>query len=143
MCIRDRNTACPIDAILDKEDCSLEDLLNEDELVQECKSLNARLTEFLKKKENVEALVKYLVESPGEGADDTRQFKYPFTACEILCCEVESIYNTLLENDDILELLFGLLREQRPLNTILAGYFSRVMSSLLARRCGDIVQYLE
>jgi serine/threonine-protein phosphatase 6 regulatory subunit 3 len=245
------NTACPVDAILDKEAFTLEELLDEDELVQECKSLNPRLIEFLKKKENVEALVRYMVveegddahgieecrnagldagEEAGAGAgaaaddgrgdagqagqggqggqgavgapvpgalgtvggvkavgdvvagevagevsgevsgevagevaggapnrdsfdstvsqdsqsDTRRYFKYPFTACEIFCCEVEGIYNTLLENEDVLGLFFIILnKKRRPLNTILAGYFSRVMGALLARRSSDVVLYLQ
>ena len=137
------NTACPVDAILDKEEYTLEELMDEEELVQECKSLNPRLTEFLKKKDVVEKLVSYLVETPEDGADDKRTFKYPFTSCEIFCCEVEGIYNTMLENDDVLDTLFGLLKQERPLNTILAGYFSRVVGALLARRAGEIVQYLK
>ena len=214
--------ACPVDAILDKEQYTLEELLDEDELVQEAKSLNPRLIEFLKRKENVEALVRYMVvgvrgevgDSGGRaGGDDdgdgdggqpssasgkrddregregrggregrqgrqdredredrevrddgddflgrssmdsldsqdieqtTRAFKYPYTACEIFCCEVEGIYNTLLENEDVLALFFSILdRKTRPLNAILAGYFSRVMGALLARRSSDIVLYLQ
>ena len=137
------NTACPVDTILDKDEFTLEELMDEDELVQECKSLNPRLTEFLKSKENVGKLVKYLVEAPEDDADDKRTFKYPFTACEVFCCEVEGIYNTLLENNDLLDQLFGILENERPLNTILAGYFSRVVGALLARRSGDLVQYLK
>jgi serine/threonine-protein phosphatase 6 regulatory subunit 3 len=33
----------PVQAILDKEEFTLEELLEEDDLVQECKSLNGRL----------------------------------------------------------------------------------------------------
>jgi serine/threonine-protein phosphatase 6 regulatory subunit 3 len=46
-----------VDSILDKDNYTLEELLDEDELIQECKSLNARLTAFLKKKETVQKLV--------------------------------------------------------------------------------------
>ena len=56
---------------------------------------------------------------------------------------MEGIYNTMLENDDVLDTLFGLLKQERPLNTILAGYFSRVVGALIARRAGEIVQYLK
>ena len=233
-----------MDTILDKDEYTLEELLDEDELVQETKSLNPRLIEFLKQKETVRSLVRYMVvdadaheggadegcadsdvgagvllgssasgdtdgdggggggggggeesggngvggrsnleagegqerggigdqyqaqgqgvsreessealkassnrsslDSQGSGDRTRRCFKYPFTACEIFCCEVEGIYNTLLENEDILRLFFSILdRRARPLNTILAGYFSRVMGALLARRSGDIVLYLQ
>jgi hypothetical protein len=49
------------------------------------------------------------VEPPPEDAGPQRSFKYPFTACEIFCCEVEGIFNTLLENEDLLAQLFSLL----------------------------------
>ncbi|KAL4423891.1 hypothetical protein ABPG75_001192 [Micractinium tetrahymenae] len=137
------NTASPVDSILDKESYTLEELLDEDELIQECKSLNARLTAYLKQKDTVEKLVRYLVEPPPADADPKRSFKYPFTACEIFCCEVEGIFNTLLENEDVLAQLFSLLQAPRPLNCMLAGYFSRVMGSLLLRRTQDIMQYLQ
>jgi len=52
------NAASPVDSILDKEEYTLEELLDEDELIQECKSLNSRLTTFLKQKESVEKLVR-------------------------------------------------------------------------------------
>lgn len=137
------NSASPVDSILDKEAYSLEELLDEDELIQECKSLNARLTAYLKQRDTVEWLVRYLVEPPPQGADPKRSFKYPFTACEIFCCEVEGIFNTLLEDEELLSLLFSLLKAPRPLNSMLAGYFSRVMGSLLLRRTQDIMQYLQ
>ena len=49
--------ASPVDSILDKEAYTLEELLDEDELIQECKSLNARLTAYLKQKDTVQKLV--------------------------------------------------------------------------------------
>ena len=52
--------ASPVDSILDKEDYTLEELLDEDELIQECKSLNSRLTMFLKQKESVDKLVRLI-----------------------------------------------------------------------------------
>jgi serine/threonine-protein phosphatase 6 regulatory subunit 3 len=85
----------------------------------------------------------YLVEDAPSDADAKRQFKYPFAACEIFCCEVEGVYNTLLENDELLDRLFGLLDQQRPLNTMLAGYFARVVGSLLLRRSADLMIYLQ
>ena len=83
------------------------------------------------------------MEAPPEGADAKRAFKYPFTACEVFCCEVEGIFNTLLESEELLGLLFSLLGGPRPLNCMLAGYFSRVMGSLLLRRTQDVMEYLQ
>ena len=55
--------------------------------------------------------LRYLVQSPPPGSEDPKaRFKYPFAACEIFCCEVEGIFNTLLEDDDLLALLFSILQ---------------------------------
>ena len=59
--------ACPVDTILDKDAYTLEELLDEDELVQETKSLNPRLIEFLKQKETVRSLVRYMVVDVDDG----------------------------------------------------------------------------
>jgi len=87
--------------------------------------------------------VSFLVEEPTPDEDAKRQFKYPFAACEIFCCEVEGVYNTLLESDELLDRLFSLLRMERPLNSMLAGYFARVVGSLLLRRTPDVMLYLQ
>jgi len=36
----------------------------------------------------VDKLVSYLVVPPPPNADARREFKYPYLACEIFCCEV-------------------------------------------------------
>lgn len=87
--------------------------------------------------------VNYLVEEPSVEADARRRFKYPFVSCEIFCCEVEGIYNTLLESDALMEKLFSILHQERPLNSMLAGYFARVMGSLLLRRCTEVMEHIE
>ena len=83
------------------------------------------------------------MEDAAPDADAKRQFKYPFAACEIFCCDVEGVYNTLLESDELLDRLFGLLRMPRPLNSMLAGYFARVVGALLVRRTADVMQYMQ
>lgn len=52
----------------------------------------------------------YLVETPTNSEDPKRHFKYPFAACEIFCCEVEGIFNTLLENEDLMDQLFTIVQ---------------------------------
>ncbi len=52
-------------------------------LAQECKALNARLIDFLKQPEAVAKLVEYVTQPAGMESDDRRQFKYPFSSCEV------------------------------------------------------------
>lgn len=39
--------------------------------------------------------------------------------------------------------LFGLLEQPRPLDCMLTGYFSRVITGLLQRRARDVLRYLK
>jgi hypothetical protein len=57
----------PLEAILDMEGFTLEEVLDEADLIQECKSLNGRLVNFLKEPATLESLLSYLVDSPGAG----------------------------------------------------------------------------
>ncbi|XP_022716443.1 serine/threonine-protein phosphatase 6 regulatory subunit 3-A-like [Durio zibethinus] len=41
------STASPVEPILDKENFTPEELLDEDEIIQECKALNGRLINFV------------------------------------------------------------------------------------------------
>eukprot|EP00850_Spirogloea_muscicola_P011273 SM000069S20710 [mRNA] locus=s69:421571:428778:+ [translate_table: standard] len=136
-------TTSPVDAILDKEEYTLEELLDEDDLIQECKALNGRLVAFLRARSEVVKLVRYVVEEPPPDANDKRLFKYPFVACEIFTCEIDAIFTTLLADDEAMELLFSFLEPERPHGSLLAGYFGKVLISLLLRRTHEVMRYLQ
>lgn len=51
--------------------------------LQECKALNQRLVDFLKRPESVARLLEYVTQPAPSDAEDKRQFKYPFSACEV------------------------------------------------------------
>jgi serine/threonine-protein phosphatase 6 regulatory subunit 3 len=91
----------------------------------------------------VEKLVQYLTEGPGDSDDPKRQFKYPYAACEIFACEVDGVFATLLDDMSLMGRLFGFLDTDQPLNAALAGYFGRVIGSLLMRRTGDLMSYIK
>jgi serine/threonine-protein phosphatase 6 regulatory subunit 3 len=77
------------------------------------------------------------------GADEKRRLKYPFSACEVLCCEVDEMYSALLAEPALLEGLFAFLQGPHPLGTMRAGYFARVVLCLLARRGPELLAFLE
>ena len=58
----------PLEAILDMDNFTLEEVLDEADLIQECKSLNGRLVNFLKEPSTLHALLSYLVNVPSQGA---------------------------------------------------------------------------
>lgn len=69
--------------------------------------------------------------------------RYPFTACEVFCCEVEAVFNTLLWEPELMALLFSFLDAPAPLSSRTAGYFGRVVGNLLLRKTAEMMQYLQ
>jgi hypothetical protein len=78
-----------------------------------------------------------------EDADQKARFKYPFASCEVFCCEVDGIFSTLLESTELLDELFSLLDAEAALDCVTAGYFARVVGTLLFRRTIEIMGYLQ
>uniref|UniRef100_A0A7C8YZT5 Uncharacterized protein n=1 Tax=Opuntia streptacantha TaxID=393608 RepID=A0A7C8YZT5_OPUST len=137
------STASPVETILDKDNFTLEELLDEDEIIQECKALNARLINFLRERPQVEQLIRYIVEEAPENAEKRRTFKLPFVACEIFTCEVDIILKTLVEDEELMNLLFSFLNPMRSHSTLLAGYFSKVVICLLLRKTIPLMTYIK
>ncbi|XP_077219848.1 uncharacterized protein LOC143854027 [Tasmannia lanceolata] len=137
------STASPVEAILDKEKYTLEELLDEDEIIQECKALNGRLINFLREKPQVEQLIRHIVEEAPEDAEKKRTFKFPFIACEIFTCEVDIILKTLVEDEELMNLLFSLLQPDHSHTTLLAGYFSKVVVCLMLRKTVPFMNFVQ
>ncbi|KAG0538225.1 hypothetical protein BDA96_03G216900 [Sorghum bicolor] len=137
------SAASPVDTILDKENFTLEELLDEDEIIQECKALNSRLINFLRDKAQVEQLLRYVVEEVPEDAERKRSFKFPFIACEIFTCEIDVILRTLVEDEELMDLLFSFVKPDHPHSTLLSGYFSKVVICLMLRKTAPLMSYVQ
>ncbi|KAH7654362.1 serine/threonine-protein phosphatase 6 regulatory subunit 3 protein [Dioscorea alata] len=137
------STTSPVDSILDKENYSLEELLDEDEIIQECKALNTRLINFLRGRAQVEELIRYIVEEAPQDAEKKRTFKFPFIACELFTCEVDIILRTLVEDEELMNLLFSFLKADHSHSTLLAGYFSKVVICLMLRKTVPLMNYVQ
>nr|CAB3473400.1 unnamed protein product [Digitaria exilis] len=137
------SAASPVDTILDKENFTLEELLDEDEIIQECKALNQRLINFLRDKAQVEQLLRYVVEEVPEDSEKKRSFKFPFIACEIFTCEIDVILRTLVEDEELMDLLFSFVKPDHPHSTLLSGYFSKVVICLMLRKTAPLMNYVQ
>ncbi|KAK1435141.1 hypothetical protein QVD17_00901 [Tagetes erecta] len=137
------SSSSPVENILDKENFTLEELLDEEDIIQECKALNSRLIDFLRDRGQVENLLRYIIEESQEDADSKRTFKFPFMACEILTCEVDVIFKTLVEEEELMDLLFSFLEPTRPHSALLAGYFSKVVICLMTRKTIPLMNYVQ
>ncbi|CAI9776457.1 unnamed protein product [Fraxinus pennsylvanica] len=132
-----------VESVLDKENFTLEELLDEEEIIQECKSLNSRLINFLRERAQVEQLLHYIVEESPDDADSKRMFKFPFIACEVFICEIDVILKTLVEEEELMDLLFSFLQPNRAHSALLAGYFSKVVICLMLRKTIPLMNYVK
>lgn len=137
------STTSPVDSILDKDNFTLEELLDEDDVIQECKALNTRLINFLRDRAQVEKLLRYIVEESPEDAETKQSFKFPFIACEIFTCEIDIILRTLVEDEELMDLLFSFLKPDHTHNALLSGYFSKVVICLMIRKATSLMNYVQ
>ncbi|XP_051789830.1 serine/threonine-protein phosphatase 6 regulatory subunit 1-like isoform X1 [Erpetoichthys calabaricus] len=133
-----------LDSVLAREDVVLSEVLDEEDVLQECKVNNRRLLEFLTQPQNMGELVSYITQEPPEDLDERWRFKYPNISCEILTADVPHINDALGDDQSLLNQLYSFLQTGSgfTLNPLLASFFSRVMGLLISRKTEQIISFL-
>ncbi|GET04782.1 SAPS-domain-containing protein [Rhizophagus clarus] len=129
-----------IDGLLDKEDLTLEELLDEDDLLQECKAHNNKLIEYLRDPVRLSQLLNYITR---DDLDDKQRFKYPYVACEVLSCEIWAICEAVIDNVDLLNSFWQLLDRPPPLNPLQASYFTKVNVVFMQKKMSEMVKFIQ
>ena len=72
------------------------------------------------------------------------QLRYPYISCEVFCCEVPDILQTLVESKDnrLLKQLFSLLDSELPLNPHLGGYFEKILEMLFRKMTIPVIPFV-
>ncbi|KFP64003.1 Serine/threonine-protein phosphatase 6 regulatory subunit 2, partial [Cariama cristata] len=138
----DLNTTSHVDKLLDKEDVTLHELMDEDDILQECKAQNRKLLDFLCQQHCMEELVNLITHEPPVDMDEKVRFKYPNTACELLTSDVPQINDKLGGDESLLNILYDFLDHEPPLNPLLASFFSKTIGNLIARKTEQVIAFL-
>uniref|UniRef100_A0A8C3KKE3 Protein phosphatase 6 regulatory subunit 2 n=1 Tax=Calidris pygmaea TaxID=425635 RepID=A0A8C3KKE3_9CHAR len=138
----DLNTTSHVDKLLDKEDVTLQELMDEDDILQECKAQNRKLLDFLCQQHCMEELVTLITHEPPLDMDEKVRFKYPNTACELLTSDVPQINDKLGGDETLLNILYDFLDHEPPLNPLLASFFSKTIGNLIARKTEQVIAFL-
>ncbi|XP_060570652.1 serine/threonine-protein phosphatase 6 regulatory subunit 3-like isoform X2 [Ruditapes philippinarum] len=136
-------TTSHIDTLLDKEEVTLHELMDEDDILQECKAQNRKLINFLVLPENMEELVRLITEEPADDVEEKIRYKYPNTACELLTSDVSQINDALAGSEELVKKLYAFLDTDSTLNPLLASFFSKVMGLLITRKSEMILEFLQ
>ncbi|CAB3985774.1 Hypothetical predicted protein [Paramuricea clavata] len=132
-----------LDTVLSKDDCTLSEILDEDDVLQECKSQNRKLLDFLTKPEVLVELVDLITKEPDEDVEEKLRYKYPNVACELLTCDVQVIVEQMTATNALLDKLWTFLDTEKTLNPLLASFFSKVFSLLVGRKTTIVLQFLK
>ncbi|XP_049642961.1 serine/threonine-protein phosphatase 6 regulatory subunit 1 isoform X1 [Suncus etruscus] len=138
----DLPTSSHLDSLLEREDLSLPELLDEDDVLQECKVVNHKLLDFLLQPPHLQAMVAWVTQEPPAGGEERLRYKYPSVACEILTSDVPQINDALGADEALLNRLYGFLQSGDSLNPLLASFFSKVMGVLINRKTDQLVSFL-
>ncbi|KAJ2448670.1 sporulation-induced protein [Coemansia sp. RSA 2336] len=153
--------ASNIDKLLEKEDVTLEEVLNDPDLQQELREQTPKLISYLVQPANLKQMVEYIA------TEDFFKFtKMAGAACEVLCSNSPAFAEGLTaayvvrdfeESDEseteteegeqasqhLLQLLWGVMRlEAGQLDAQQATLFSRVMCSLLQRKPYEALDFI-
>ncbi|TFY55298.1 hypothetical protein EVJ58_g8333, partial [Rhodofomes roseus] len=139
------HNASTIDSLLDKEDVSLEAILDEDDLLQECKAQNTRLVNYFQRMDVLQRLLGY-VTGQIEGEDRGR-FKYPYVSTEVLCSEIWTIIETCLNNHEQLLMPFWETVLDRPpedmkTQMVMASQFAKINAVFLNKKPAEMLAFI-
>lgn len=151
-----------IDSLLDKEDVSLEAILDEDDLLQECKAQNTRLIDYFQRLDVLQRLLGYVtgqIEGEERGrfkcvasccfARSSLTFlfhisqRYPYVATEVLCSEIWSIVETCLNNTDQLlvpfwETVLDRTPEDMKTRMTMASQFTKINAVFMSKKPAEV-----
>ncbi|KAK9709780.1 Mitochondrial carrier protein [Popillia japonica] len=136
-------SASQLENILGKEDVTLQEVLDGEDLINECKYGNKALLSFLIKPDIMDELVKLTTVEPSKELDESTRFKYPNIACELLTCDVPALNERLASDVALLEKLCLFLDNEPPLNPLLASFFSKIMGVLIAKKTEQVLDFLK
>jgi hypothetical protein len=86
----------------------------------------------------MEELVTLTTVEPSGEVDEKARYKYPNIACELLTCDVPALNERLAGDEALLGKLYAFLESDKPLNSLLASFFSKTIGVLVARKSEQV-----
>lgn len=132
-----------LNELVTKEDTTLDRVLEESDIIQECKTKNEKLVNFLSRIENMEQLINYITLEPQNDEDEKTKFYKSYISCELLSSDTSLITDTLANDSILISQLWNFIRTREEINPLLASFFSKVVQLLLNRRPNLVLEFLK
>jgi len=82
-------------------------------------------------------------DSDEESKEERQRLKYAYVSCEVLSCDVWSISEAMLENQQSLRKFWEYIKQEPPLDAVQAGYFTKVNDSLLDKKTEEMLDFFK
>jgi len=147
-------TVSHLDTLLDKQGVTLQEILEQEDIIQECKSQNKKLVDYLTKQEILSELLDLILQEPSQDLEEKLRFKLPNIASEVITCDVPQINEKLSSDTTLLDKMYAFLEGTPPLNPLLTSFFSKAFGVLITRRpeqnwysyqytCLQVIEYIK
>ncbi|TRY58656.1 hypothetical protein DNTS_024797 [Danionella cerebrum] len=137
------SSSSQVEKLLEKEDVTLQELLEEDEVLQECKAQNQRLLLFLTQQSCMLELLSLITHEPPADQEEKVRYRYANVACELLTCDVSLINDKVGGDESLLNTLYSFLEQPPPLNPLLASFFSKTIGNLITHKAEQVISFLK
>lgn len=148
-----------IDSLLQKEDVTLTEILEENNVLQECMSPNKSLIDFLCKDDNLTEMISALINEPSNNKDELERFKYANTICEILTFEKNPFADLIVNSELYMSKLWSFVciapnqnevdensscaHSNSILNPLLASFFMKVFHYLFTHQTEKVLDFID
>lgn len=136
-------TGSCIDTLLDKENVTLKELIEEEDILQECKAQTKKLLDFLIRPEVLDEMVTMIITEPSDEGEERLRYRYANRACEMLTFDIAQINDALVGDETLLVKLYNFLTTDEPLNPLLASFFSKTMGVLITKKPELMYEFLK
>lgn len=121
-----------LDTLLQDPSCPLVAVLNQDDVIQECRANNAALLDYLSRPEILMQSIRHVLLTAEEtdAMEERDVLRYAYLSAELFSCGVDRLLEALITLDGAMRLLFGFLETRQELSSIIAGHFCKIMTAL-------------
>ncbi|GAB0092172.1 serine/threonine-protein phosphatase 6 regulatory subunit 3 [Sergentomyia squamirostris] len=123
-----------IESMLSKDNVTLAEILEDQDILQECRTPNTKLVQFLNRSDILEELITLITTEPPTDIAESERFKHSNLACEILTSDLPSLNQSMVEDPVILQKLYSFLEQKPPLNPLLTSFFCKTFGMLISRK---------
>lgn len=88
-------------------------------------------------------MISLVTKEPSTSIQDAVRFKYNNIAAELFSCDVSTINDAIIVDENLLNQLCQFVYEDQPLNPLMASFFSKTMAVLFNRKSEKVLELRE